>query len=206
MGVRADPAALKQAADGINGVIAGLSGAPVIGSYAGQTGRGFNDLELTGRQMSHGSAKSAMDDFCERWEWGMRALVQTANDIAHKLHLGAGMYEEQDRYTANALKDFANDLVGDPSLQKESVRDADGTIVVKGTDDMSADELFEYNRDRLTHPDVSKESFDAVREQIDANVDAIKNDLPQAGTNLGALAGGDASRPAAQAVSSLTGR
>lgn len=171
-------------------MIDGLSGAPVIGSYAGQTGRGFNDLELSGRQMSRESAKSAMDTFCERWEWGMRALVQTANDIAHKLHLGAGMYEKQEQYTANALKDFANDLVGDPSLQKESVKDADGNIITRGTDDMSAGDLVDYNRDRLANPDLSQESFDAVREEINTNLDSMKNDLPQAASNLGGVASG----------------
>ncbi len=206
MNVRVDPTALQQAAKGIDGVIEGLSGAPVIGSYSGQTGRGFNDLELSGRQMSKSTAKSAMDDFCERWEWGMRALVQTANDIAHKLKLGVGMYEKQEQYNANALKDFANDLVGDPSLQKESVRDADGNIITRGTDDMSAGELVDYNKDRLTHPDVSAESFAAVKDEVDANLESMKNDLPQAAANAGALGIANPTGPARQVVDSITGR
>ncbi|MGZ8178859.1 hypothetical protein ACXVUM_13100 [Williamsia sp. SKLECPSW1] len=180
MGLNVRPEVLDQAAKGINGVIDGLSGTPVIGAYAGQTGRGFGDLALSGEQMSRENAKAAMDDFCERWEWGMRSLVQTANDIAHHLHLGAGMYENQEKYNADALKDFANDLVGDPSLQKESVRDADGNIVVRGTDDMSAGDLVDYNRDRLTHPDVSPESFAAVKDDIANNLASVKNDIPDA--------------------------
>ncbi|WP_299575161.1 hypothetical protein [uncultured Williamsia sp.] len=187
MGVNVQPEVLHQAAKGINGVIDGLSGTPVIGAYAGQTGRGFNDLALSGEQMSRPEAKAAMDDFCERWEWGMRALVQTANDIAHHLNLGAGMYENQEKYNADALRDFANDLVGDPSLQKESVRDGDGNIVVKGTDDMSAGELVDYNRDRLTHPDVSAESFAAVKDDVENNLKSAAGDIPQALGNVSAV-------------------
>ncbi len=37
MGVHVQPEVLQQAAKGINGVIDGLSGTPVIGAYAGQT-------------------------------------------------------------------------------------------------------------------------------------------------------------------------
>jgi hypothetical protein len=187
VGVHVQPDVLQQAAKGINGVIDGLSGTPVIGAYAWQTGRGFNDLALSGEQMSRPEAKAAMDDFCERWEWGMRALVQAANDIAHHLNLGAGMYENQEKYNADALKDFANDLVGDPSLQKESVRDADGNIVVKGTDDMSAGELVDYNRDRLTHPDVSAESFAAVKDDVTNNLKSAAGDIPQVLGNVSAV-------------------
>jgi hypothetical protein len=184
MGLKVQPEVLQQAAKGIDGVIDGLSGTPVVGSYTGQTGRGFGDLALSGEQMSRPEAKAAMDDFCERWEWGMRALVQTANDIAHHLHLGAGMYERQDEYNADAFKDFANDLYGDPSLQKESVRDAAGNIIVKGTDDMSASELFDHNVDRITHPDVSRDAFAAVKDDVENNVRSVASDLPQVGHNV----------------------
>ncbi|WP_156377968.1 hypothetical protein [Williamsia sp. Leaf354] len=184
MSVNVDPAVLKQAADGINGVIDGLSGAPVVGSYTGQTGRGFDDLALTGQQMSKPQAKSAMDNFCERWEWGIRAIVQSANDISHKLHLGAGMYEKQDDFNRDMLKDIANDLVGDPSLQQESVRDADGNIVVRGTDDMSASDLLDYNKDRLAHPDIDENTFGDMVDAAKPNLEQAVNELPQAGMNM----------------------
>lgn len=190
MTLQVDPEALKQAAAGITGVIDGLSTAPVSGSYAAQMGRGFDDLKLTGRQMSAADAKSSMDDFCDRWEWGMRSLIQTANDIAKKLDIGAGMYAEQEKFAANSLKDAANDLAGDPSLQQKSVTLADGTVV-KGTDDMSAGELFDHNSDMLTHPDVSAESVNEATESMKASASSALSDLPAAAENgaLGAVPG-----------------
>ncbi|SIS22016.1 hypothetical protein [Williamsia sterculiae] len=189
MDVDVQPAVLKQAADGINGVIGGLSGAPVIGSYTGQTGRGFSELQLTGEQMSRPNAKAAMDDFCQRWEWGMRALVRAANDIGHALHLGAGMYETQDKYASDTFKDFANDLVGDPSLQKESVTDDAGNIITRGTDDMSAGQLLNHNVDKLTHPDISPESVLAVRGDIENSLTSMGDSLQKGyETSLGGQA------------------
>ncbi|MGU3292539.1 hypothetical protein [Williamsia sp. M5A3_1d] len=140
--------------------------------------------------MSRAQAKAAMDDFCEKWEWGIRAIVQSANDISHKLHLGAGMYEKQDDFHADMLKDIANDLVGDPSLQQESVRDEQGNIVVRGTDDMSASELLDYNTDRLSHPDIDENTFGDMVDAAKPNLEQAVDELPQAGMNL--LPGGAA--------------
>jgi hypothetical protein len=177
-----DPAVLKQAADGINGVISGISGG-AFGSYEGQLGRGFSDLSLGGREMSHADAKSGFDDFINRWEWGTRALIVAASDIGSALDLGAGRYELQEDYFVDAGKDMLNDLAGDPSLQKESVLDAAGNIVVRGTDDMSFGDMVDYNVNRLANPDWSAQSFTDAMPQINENLDAVAENSQQAAIN-----------------------
>lgn len=186
-----DPTTLKQAADGINGVISGISGG-AFGSYQGQLGRGFDELSMTGLELSHPDAKSGFDNFTERWEWGTRALIVAANDIGQALDLGAGRYELQEKYYNDAAKDMVNDLVGDPSLQKESVKDEHGNIIVRGTDDMSWGDMVDYNVNRLTHPDWSAKSFQEALPQINENWDSIKDNALQAGKN--AVIPGEAAR------------
>jgi hypothetical protein len=177
------PEVLRQTADGINGVISNLSGGG-LDSYSSQLGRGFGDLALTGEQISHPSAKTAMDSFVERWEWGTRALITVANEIGRALDFGAGMYELQEDYFNDAAKDMANDLVGDPSLPKETILNPDGSVAVLGTDDMSWGEVAEYNANRLSHPDWSAESFNDALPTVQQNWDSIVENAPQAGMNI----------------------
>lgn len=177
-----NPDTLKQAATGINGVIEGISSG-MMGSYQGQLGRGFGDLAMTGLEASHPDVQSGFANFTNRWEWGTRALITVASEIGSALNLGAGRYELQEKYFNDAAKDMVNDLAGDPSLQKESVKDADGNIVTRGTDDMSWGDMVDYNVNRLAHPDWSAQSFNDVSEQIDQNWQAIKDNSLQAGIN-----------------------
>ncbi|MGH3581707.1 MAG: hypothetical protein ACRDUB_08960 [Mycobacterium sp.] len=186
-----NPDTLKQAATGINGVIEGISSG-MMGSYQGQLGRGFGDLAMTGLEASHPDVQSGFANFTNRWEWGTRALITVASDIGSALDLGAGRYELQEKYFNDAAKDMVNDLAGDPSLQKESVRDANGNIVVRGTDDMSWGNMVDYNVNRLAHPDWSAQSFDNVNDQINQNLQAMKDNSLQAGLN--AVVPGEAAR------------
>jgi hypothetical protein len=180
---RGNPNDLKQAAKGINGVISKLSGG-VLGSYTGQLGRGFDDLALTGEQMSRSDAKSGMDNFVQRWEWGTRALVTRASDIGHALHMGAGAIEKQEQYFNNAAKGMANDVAGDPSLQQHSVTDAQGNIVVRGTDDMSWGQMVDHNLNQLAHPDWSAQSFQDALPQLQQSWGVVKDNALQASENL----------------------
>jgi hypothetical protein len=181
--VDVDPNALRQAAEGINGVISKLSGG-VMGSYTGQLGRGFDDLALTGEQMSHPDAKAGMDNFVQRWEWGTRALVSKASDIGHALHMGAGMIEKQDQYFNNAGKGMVNDLVGDPSLQSQTTYNPDGSVAAVGTDDMSWGQMVNHNLNQLAHPDWSAQSFRDALPQLQNSWNVVQQNAGQAVENL----------------------
>lgn len=180
--IKVQPEVLRQAAKGINDLISHLSGG-ALGSYTGQLGRGFDDMALTGEQMSHGDAKAGLDNFVQRWEWGTRTLVNKASYIGRGLHLGAGRFEKQDQYFANAGKSMLNDLAGDPSLRQQSVKDPQGNILVAGTDDMSLGEVFDHNVNQLAHPDWSAQSFQDALPQLQQSWGVVKDNALQAAEN-----------------------
>ncbi|MGY1437437.1 hypothetical protein [Streptomyces reniochalinae] len=124
----------------------GLSGAikelKESGSSAGDSlqGAGFEGMSLTGMEMGHHGLSVDFEDFCEKWEWGVRALVQNANALAQKLGLSAGMAYEEDRYAAGALKVGLNSLTGNPhATEEEVVRQGWGDIVTPDAPDYSGE-------------------------------------------------------------------
>ncbi|MFB7665845.1 hypothetical protein ACFC1R_18140 [Kitasatospora sp. NPDC056138] len=116
---KVDPEALKQTAAGINDAIGELKSIGIV--EGAEVGRGFTNLELTGMQIGHPELKSVFDEFCERWSWGVRGLVQTGTDIAEKLHLSAGLYHDQEQYVSGVVKDVVNAAMGNPNLTREQV-------------------------------------------------------------------------------------
>src|ERR1700677_2937243 len=84
--------ALAEAAQGLNDVISDLSGLGI--DETGEVGRGFSDLALSGLQVGDSDLASAFGDFCDRWSWGVRTLVQDGNQFAQRLGLSAGLYSD----------------------------------------------------------------------------------------------------------------
>ncbi|WP_067885253.1 type VII secretion target [Nocardia vaccinii] len=118
--LQVDPKVLQQAADGINGVIKELQ---TIGmSEEAMAGRGFDSLKLSGLTIGTDGLKTAFDSFCDKWEWGVRALMQDANVIAQSLGLAAGSYHMEDEYFSGVLKIAAVDLAGDPNISDDKAR------------------------------------------------------------------------------------
>ncbi|MEU0072163.1 hypothetical protein ABZ027_21835 [Streptomyces sp. NPDC006332] len=116
-------------------------------SVAGQ-GRGFADLALSGLDLGHEDLTSALSSFCERWEWGVRALVEEGNLFAHHVGLAAGTLYETDQYVGGTLKIAANSLAGNPYLSEDEAAKQDWSdIATSGLDSMK-------------NPDYSKESFE----------------------------------------------
>ncbi|WP_217235585.1 hypothetical protein [Streptomyces sp. AC555_RSS877] len=115
-----------------------------IDSLAG-VGRGFSELRLSGVKLGHGEVASAFESFCERWEWGVRALVAEGNDFAEGVGLSAGTYYETDQYVEGAMKIVANSATGNPYASEDDVTR------------MSWQELNENTA--LANPDYSAESF-----------------------------------------------
>lgn len=114
-----DPEALKRAESGINATIGELSDMGMLGS--GSHGRGFDSMALSGMEAGHGGLAGAFGGFCERWGWGIRALVQDANQMAQALGMAAGLYHEQDQYVADAGKVIATSVAGNPHLSESEV-------------------------------------------------------------------------------------
>ncbi|ANS67610.1 hypothetical protein SLINC_5386 [Streptomyces lincolnensis] len=118
-----------------------------VDSFAGQ-GRGFANLALSGLELGHEDLQSALASFCERWEWGVRALVEEGNLFAHQVGLAAGTLHETDQYVDGMLKVAANSVAGNPYLSEdEAAKQSWGDIATSGLESMK-------------NPDYSKESFE----------------------------------------------
>ncbi|NSC24735.1 hypothetical protein FM076_27700 [Streptomyces albus subsp. chlorinus] len=105
-------------------------------------GSGVEELSLTGMEAGDGDVAHDFEDFCERWEWGVRALVQNANALAEKLGLSAGMAYEEDQYRSGTLKVAVNSLspTGNPHATEEEIaKQSYGDILRPDAPDYSAE-------------------------------------------------------------------
>ncbi|MER5275235.1 hypothetical protein ABT025_05700 [Streptomyces sp. NPDC002809] len=143
-----DPASVKKITSGLRAAVAELK---EIGTGTGAVlGKGVSDLSMTGMEAGHYGLSVTFEDFCERWEWGVRALVQDANAIAAKLGLSAGVLWEEDQYIEGTLKIVVNAGVGNPNA-------SEADIVKQGWGDV-------LTPDYLS-PDYSPESFQRTADE-----------------------------------------
>ncbi|MFI2378522.1 hypothetical protein ACH5AO_26205 [Streptomyces sp. NPDC018964] len=105
------------------GVGATIDGLGELGGATGSVmGKGFSQLSMTGMEAGHHGLSVDFEDFCERWEWGVRALVHDASEIANRLGLAAGTQWEHDQYVEGALKVGVNSLAGgNPHASEEEI-------------------------------------------------------------------------------------
>ncbi|MFH8992698.1 hypothetical protein [Streptomyces sp. NPDC017940] len=93
---------LRRIAEGIDLVLDELKELGMAG--AAGAGRGFDDIALTGLQLGHGGLTADFRTFCERWEWGVRSLVNEGNGFARGVGLSAGTFHETEKYVEGSLK------------------------------------------------------------------------------------------------------
>lgn len=92
------------------------------GATGAKMGKGFSSLSMTGMEAGHHGLSVDFEDFCERWEWGVRALVNDASAIADRLGLAAGTQWEHDQYVQGALKVGVNSVAGgNPHASEEDI-------------------------------------------------------------------------------------
>ncbi|WP_405613595.1 hypothetical protein OG292_14360 [Streptomyces sp. NBC_01511] len=119
-GLEVPPAALAAIVKGIDLAHAELKDLGMIGEAS--TGRGFSDLALSGLELGHGGLASEFGTFCDRWEWGVRALTLKGNGFAQGVGLSAGSYAEQEQYVKDSIKIGVNSLNGNPHLSEDEVK------------------------------------------------------------------------------------
>ncbi|MEU2834832.1 hypothetical protein ACIP46_40385 [Streptomyces lavendulae] len=78
---------------------------------------------MTGMEAGHAGLATDFEDFCERWEWGVRALVQDASALAANLGIAAGTVWEEDHYLQGAFKVGANAAYGNPHASEDEVEE-----------------------------------------------------------------------------------
>ncbi|QYX82979.1 hypothetical protein K1J60_15665 [Streptomyces akebiae] len=105
--------------EGINLAMSELRELGMVGEAS--VGRGFSDLALSGLELGHGGLTSALDTFCERWEWGVRALILEGSRFADAVGLAAGTFHETEQYIDGTFKIAANSVMGNPHLSEDQV-------------------------------------------------------------------------------------
>ncbi|MEU5400606.1 hypothetical protein ABZ348_15105 [Streptomyces sp. NPDC005963] len=143
-----DAESVRKVTEGLRAAVSELR---EVGTGTGSVlGKGFSGMSMTGMEAGHHGLSADFEDFCERWEWGVRALIQDANTLAAALGLAAGLVWEEDQYRKGTLKIVVNAGVGNPHASEDEI------VKQKWGDLMTPDYL---------SPDYSKESFDRAREE-----------------------------------------
>ncbi|MFI6765906.1 hypothetical protein [Streptomyces sp. NPDC050355] len=118
-GYQLEPEAFEQLTKGLKAATAELK---ELGfDVEAQLGRGFDKLSLDNMECGDDGLATVLESFCDRWGWGVRTLMQDANQFSKKLGLTAGIYYEQEQYVSDALKQTANAAIGDPSKTAEQL-------------------------------------------------------------------------------------
>lgn len=129
-GYQAAPAAMRDAADGIDALVGEL-GTQTTAGRAG-AGRGVADLELDPDQFGHDELAAAFATFCGRWEWGVRALVQSGTEMAEGLRESLQAYENADAETGSVFSRLLSDVVGDPRADPEQAAHRTPEEILRG--------------------------------------------------------------------------
>lgn len=166
-----DPQVLVQAAQGITAITGSLAGLG-IGETA-SVGRGFSLLALSPMEAGKQEVQSGLEEFAERWSWGVRNLAQSANEIARVLDMNAGRYHEMEQKVSDTFKTMWTHAVGNPHLSGEEIAD-------RSWEDTLADNAVNH----VLNPDYSAESFAEASQAIQANNDVIEAVAPQAFANV----------------------
>ncbi|MER7686659.1 hypothetical protein [Streptomyces sp. NPDC097610] len=106
-------------AKGLTEALAELNELGMVGEAG--AGRGFADIALSGLELGHEGLTGEFKSFCERWEWGVRSLVNEGNAFAVKTGLSAGTYYETERYVEGSFKVVANSAIGNPYATEDEV-------------------------------------------------------------------------------------
>ncbi|MEU2393443.1 hypothetical protein [Streptomyces sp. NPDC007369] len=175
------PQAVAAIQSGLRAAIAELRES---GDAAGASqGAGFENLAMTGMETGHAGLATDFEDFCERWEWGVRALIQNASTLAGNLGIAAGTMWEEDQYIQGAFKVAANAAWGNPHASEDEIEK-------KAWGDIFSVDVYK--------PDYSVESFDKSAKDIkqtwsdtkdtvtsSGRIGSLKDLLDQAGGNGG---------------------
>lgn len=144
------PAAVKNIQDGLRAAIGELRESS--DAAGASQGAGFSDLSMTGMEAGHMGLSKDFEDFCERWEWGVRSLVQNASTLAQSLGIAAGTVWEEEQYLQGSFKVVVNAAAfGNPHASEDEIEQK------SWGDIFSADTYM---------PDYSSESFEKSGEDI----------------------------------------
>ncbi|PVC86919.1 hypothetical protein [Streptomyces sp. CS131] len=169
------PATLAQIARGIDLAHTELKELGMTGEAT--AGRGFSDLALSGLELGHGGLTAKFETFCNRWEWGVRALSRRGNVLAAGLGLSMGSFAEQEQYIKDSLKIAVNSTNGNPYLSEDEVKGMSWDSISK----QHAWDNPDWSVDSFTdaHGEVKQQWKDTAYDVGDALLDASGADAEQ---------------------------
>ena len=138
-------------AKGLTDALAELKELGMVGTAG--AGRGFGDIALSGLDLGHEGLTETFGSFCERWEWGVRSLVNEGNGFAIKTGLAAGTLYETEDYISGTFKVVTNAVIGNPYATEDEVTQ-------KGWGDIATSGIWGGD------VDYSQESWDQAGENI----------------------------------------
>ncbi|MFI0712838.1 hypothetical protein ACH4SK_19760 [Streptomyces inhibens] len=168
-GYQVEPEAFEQLTKGIKAATAELK---ELGfDLEAQLGRGFDKLSLDNMECGDDGLAAVLESFCDRWGWGVRTLMQDANEFSKKLGITAGMYYEQEQYVSDVLKQTANAAIGDPSktaeqLHKTSWGDIAADNPLNVDFDPMSQESMESHQRMVDMADKTAEDFHSIPDRI----------------------------------------
>ena len=154
-GYQVDPEAMERITRGINQAMAELKQFGF--DIEANLGRGFDDLSMTGLEVGDDGLQQVFGDFCDRWGWGVRSLMQDANEFAGRLGLSAGIYHEQEQYVSDTLKSVWTAGTGNPYLSPEEVKERSWSETLK-----------DNPVSQVANADYSAESFTSGQDEVKA--------------------------------------
>ncbi|WP_405787111.1 hypothetical protein OG753_03670 [Streptomyces sp. NBC_00029] len=158
------PTAVKNIQDGLRAAISELRESS--DAAGASQGAGFSDLSMTGMEAGHAGLATDFEDFCERWEWGVRSLVQDASTLAQSLGIAAGTVWEEDQYMQGAFKVVVNSAYGNPYASEDDI------------EKKAWGDLFRWD---VYKPDYSDESFEKSDRDIKETWSETKDTVTSTG-------------------------
>ncbi|WP_067651605.1 hypothetical protein [Nocardia harenae] len=172
--VQADPVALQQTAQGITGMIGVLTDLGIKETAA--SGRGFSLLTMAPLEAGSAEVQESFENYCSRWSWGVRSLVQAGNEIAVALGLAAGRYHMMESKTSDMFKTMWTHTMGNPHLTRDEIEQ-------RSWEETLADNPV----NQVLNADYSRESFEDAAVTVDRNWRVVQEVGPQAAANLSVL-------------------
>ncbi|GAA0444201.1 hypothetical protein [Streptomyces olivaceiscleroticus] len=125
-------------------------------------GAGVDRMTLTGMEAGHPGLADDFEDFCGRWEWGVRGLLQDTTMLAASMGLATGLLTAEDEYVQGSFKVAANQVIGNPYADDEDIKK-------KGWGDLATKEVYtpDYSDKKFDHAlDESKQVWNDTARQV----------------------------------------
>lgn len=138
---------LSTAAKGIEDAVAALSEVGVV--QTASAGWGVSFLAVTHVHAGHADYAEALGEFCTKWDWAMRSLIQEGQLLSQHVLDTRTAYERAEDAVDQILKRVVVAAVGDPTLQGEDAHRQSWEQISQSLEPDSSPESYQQARERI---------------------------------------------------------